>query len=272
VTLLVLGSPAEEDVGGKCMMIERGAFDGVDVALMAHPAPFDIAAPPMYGVESCEVKYKGQAVHASVAPEAGVNALDGLVTAYQAIAQLRQHMRRDARIHGIITYGGSAANVVPDRAEAKFLVRSLQPQYLADLKARVERCFLAGAQASGAQVEVKWAPYPYLPMNNNNTLAAAYEANAKAVGRSFLGQAVESTGSTDQGNVSWVVPAIHPTFNVGAFAINHTEAFTEVAATDAAHKAMIEVGQALAMTGVDIVMSPELLREAKSDFGVARPD
>jgi amidohydrolase len=254
------------------MMIERGAFDGVDVALMAHPAPFDIASPPMYGVESCEVKYKGQAVHASVAPEAGVNALDGLVTAYQAIAQLRQHMRRDARIHGIITYGGSAANVVPDRAEAKFLVRSLQPQYLADLKARVERCFLAGAQASGAEVEVKWAPYRYLPMNNNASLASAYEANATAVGRSFLGQPVESTGSTDQGNVSWVVPAIHPTFNVGAFAINHTEAFTQVAATDAAHKAMIEVGQALAMTGVDVVLNEELLRQAKSEFGVVRPD
>jgi metal-dependent amidase/aminoacylase/carboxypeptidase family protein len=178
-------------------------------------------------------------------------------------------MRRDARIHGIITYGGSAANVVPDRAEAKFLVRALQPQYLVDLKARVERCFLAGAQASGAEVEVKWAPYPYLPMNNNATLAAAYESNARAVGRSFLELPVDSTGSSDQGNVSWVVPAIHPTFSVGAFAINHTEAFTQVAATDAAHKAMIEVGQALAMTGVDVVQSPELLREAKSQFGVA---
>jgi len=266
VTLLVLGSPAEEDVGGKCMMIDRGAFEGVDVALMAHPAPFDIAAPPMYGVESCEVVYKGQAVHASVAPEAGINALDGLVTAYQAIAQLRQHMRRDARIHGIITYGGSAANVVPDRAEAKFLVRALQPQYLEHLKARVERCFLAGAQASGAQVEVKWAPYPYLPMNNNPPLAGAYEANARAVGRSFMKQAVESTGSTDQGNVSWVIPAIHPTFGVGAFAINHTEAFTQVAATDSAHQAMIEVGQALAMTGVDVVLDPELLARTKAEF------
>src|SRR3970040_830240 len=115
-------------------MTERGAFEGVDVALMAHPAPFDIAAPPMYGVESCEVRYKGQAGHASVAPEAGINALDGLVTAYQAIAQLRQHMRRDARIHGIITYGGSAANVVPDRATAQFLVRALRPSYLDELK------------------------------------------------------------------------------------------------------------------------------------------
>jgi amidohydrolase len=266
VTVLVLGSPAEEDIGGKAIMLERGAFEGVDVALMAHPAAIDIAAPPMYGVESCEVVYKGQAVHASIAPEAGINALDALVTAYQAIAQLRQHMRRDARIHGIITYGGSAANVVPDRAEAKFLVRSLQPQYLMELKARVERCFLAGAQASGAQVEVKWAPYPYLPMNNSNPLADAYKENAMAVGRTFPDMAVDSTGSSDQGNVSWALPAIHPTFGVGAFAINHTEAFTEVAATDQAHQSMIEVGQALAMTGVDVVLDPDLLARAKSAF------
>jgi len=266
VTVLVFGSPAEEDIGGKAIMLERGAFEGVDVALMAHPAAIDIAAPPMYGVESCEAVYKGQAVHASIAPEAGINALDGLVTAYQAIAQLRQHMRRDARIHGIITYGGSAANVVPDRAEAKFLVRSLQPQYLEELKARVERCFLAGAQASGAQVEVKWAPYPYLPMNNSNPLAEAYKANAVAVGRAFPEIVVDSTGSSDQGNVSWALPAIHPTFNVGAFAINHTEAFTQVAATDAAHQSMIEVGQALAMTGVDVVMDAELRGRAKAEF------
>jgi len=266
VTVLVLGSPAEEDIGGKAIMLERGAFEGVDVALMAHPAAIDIAAPPMYGVESCEAIYKGQAVHASIAPEAGINALDGLVTAYQAIAQLRQHMRRDARIHGIITYGGSAANVVPDRAEAKFLVRALQPAYLEELKARVERCFLAGAQASGASVEVKWAPYPYLPMHNNASLADAYKENALAVGRTFPDIAVDSTGSSDQGNVSWALPAIHPTFNVGAFAINHTQAFTEVAATDSAHQSMIEVGQALAMTGVDVVLDAGLRERAKAEF------
>src|SRR3990170_2997484 len=176
VTLLVLGTPAEEDIGGKVMMIERGAFDGVDVAMRAPPSPFDIADPPMYGVEQCHVVYRGQAAHASVAPEVGVNALDGLVLAYQAIAQLRQHMRRDARVHGIITYGGSAPNVVPDRAEGTFLVRALQPAYLAELKAKVIKCFEAGAEASGAAVNIVWAPYPYMPMNNNTPLANAYKA------------------------------------------------------------------------------------------------
>jgi amidohydrolase len=267
VTLLVLGTPAEEDIGGKVMMIERGAFDGVDVAMMAHPSPFDIADPPMYGVEQCHVVYRGQAAHASVAPEVGVNALDGLVLAYQAIAQLRQHMRRDARIHGIITYGGSAANVVPDRAEGTFLVRALQPGYLSELKAKVIKCFEAGAEASGASLNIVWAPYPYMPMNNNMPVADAYKANAELTGRKFLDQKVDSTGSTDMGNVAWVVPSIHPTFGVGAFAINHTEGFTKVCATDAAHESMVQVAQALAMTGVDLVLDPELLRQAKAAFG-----
>ncbi len=266
VTLLVLGTPAEEDVGGKVMMVERGAFKEIDVALMAHPAPFDIPNPPMYGVVQAHVVYKGRAVHASAAPEAGINALDGLVTAYQAIAQLRQHIRRDSRVHGIITYGGSAANVVPDRAEARFMVRALQAPYLDELRERVAKCFQAGAEASGAELQLVWSPWAYEPMNNNGTLAAAYKANAEALGRTFMEDKVESTASTDMGNVSFVVPAIHPFFSVGAFAINHTPAFTEVSATDAAHAAMVQVAQALAMTGVDAALDPEILRQAKADF------
>lgn len=270
VRVVVFGTPAEEDVGGKAIILERGGFEGVDAGIMAHPAPFDIADPPMYGVEQAHVVYRGQASHASVAPEAGVNALDGLVLAYQAIAQLRQHIRRDSRIHGIITYGGSAPNVVPDRAEGRFLVRALQPGYLTELKGKVLRCFEAGAEASGAKLEVQWAPYPYLPLNSNRPLAEAYRANAEALGRRFLEQTVDSTGSTDMGNVSWAVPSIHPVFSVGAFAINHTPGFTEVCATAAAHEAMVQVAQAMAMTGVDAVLDPTLLSRAREEFAKTR--
>ncbi|TMF05674.1 MAG: M20 family metallopeptidase [Chloroflexi bacterium] len=271
ITLIVLGTPAEEDIGGKAVMIAGGAFEGVDAALMAHPAPFDIEAPPMYGVESCEVTYKGRAAHASVAPETGINALDGLVTAYQAIAQLRQHMRRDARVAGIITYGGSAHNVVPDRAEGRFEVRALRLAYLADLKARVIRCFEAGAQASGAELEVKWSEFVYEPMNNNMATAVAYKTNAENRGRKFLDIPVDSTGSSDMGNVSWVVPSIHPTFAIGAMALNHTPGFTQISATDAAHEAMLQVAQALAMTGVDLVLDSDLLARAQAEFRGAPP-
>ena len=270
VRLLVLGTPAEEGGGGKILLLNRGAFEGVDVALMAHPSPVDIDMPPMYGVEAVEVEYTGRAAHASFAPEAGINALDGLVTAYQAIAQLRQHIRRDARIHGIITHGGSAPNVVPDRAVGRFLVRALRPDYLDELMERVRRCFEAGAAASGATVEVRPTELRYLPMRNNVALAAAYRANAESLGRVFLDTTLDSTGSSDMGNISQALPSIHPMFAVGAMAFNHTPAFTEVCATDAAHASMVQVAQALAMTGVDVALRPDLLQRAKEEFAAGR--
>jgi metal-dependent amidase/aminoacylase/carboxypeptidase family protein len=224
----------------------------------------------MFGVEQVTVTYRGRGAHASVAPETAVNALDGLVTAYQAIAQMRQHIRRDSRVAGVILYGGAASNVIPDRAEGKFEVRSLNPTYLEDLKRRLIACLEAGAQASGCTVELEWSTN-YAPMNNNKPLANAYKENAEALGRRFLQVPVESTGSTDMGNVSWVVPSIHPTFSIGNFALNHTAGFAEISATDAAHDNMVQVGQALAMTGIDVVMTPGLLDEAKAAFtGSAR--
>jgi amidohydrolase len=270
VRLLVLGTPAEESIGGKVLLLGRGAFEGVDVVLMAHPAPADIEMPAMYGIEQVEVEYKGQSAHASFAPEMGVNALDGLVTAYQAIAQLRQHIRRDSRIHGIITHGGSAANVVPDRAAGLFLVRALRPAYLEELKGKVQRCFEAGAAASGATVDIRWSPWGYAPMRNNTALAAAYRANAESLGRIFLDMPLDSTGSSDMGNVSQAIPAIHPMFGIGAAAFNHTPAFTEVCATEAAHAAMVQVAQALAMTGVEVALDPDLLQRAKEEFASGR--
>ncbi len=270
VRLLVFGTPAEESIGGKIIMLERGAFEGVDVALMAHPSPVDVDMPPMYGVDEVEVEYTGKSAHASFAPEMGVNALDGLVLAYQSIAQLRQHIRCDSRIHGIITHGGSAPNVVPDRAAGWFMVRALRPAYLEELKGKVERCFEAGAAASGATVKIDWKPWPIAPMRNNTCLAAAYRANAESLGRTFIDELPDSTGSTDMGNVSQAIPSIHPVFGIGAMAFNHTPAFTEVCATDAAHAAMVQVAQALAMTGVDVALEPELLQRAKEEFASGR--
>jgi len=270
VRLIVFGTPAEESIGGKIILLARGAFEGVDVALMAHPSPADVDMPPMYGIDQVEVEYRGQSAHASFAPEMGVNALDGLVVAYQAIAQLRQHIRRDSRIHGIITHGGSAPNVVPDRAAGWFMVRALRPAYLEELKGKVQRCFEAGAAASGATVEIKWRPWSWAPMRNNTALAAAYRGNAESLGRTFLDVRLDSTGSSDMGNVSQAIPSIHPMFGIGAMALNHTPAFTGVCATDAAHAAMVQVAQALAMTGVDVALDSDLLQHAKEEFASGR--
>ncbi len=269
VRLVVLGTPAEEDIGGKQLLLDKGAFDDVDAALMVHPALVEIADPHMFGVYSCYVTYHGQEAHASVAPETALNALDGRVTP-DVLPQLRQHIRRDARMAGVILEGGEASNVIPAKAIGKFEVRALQPQYLEDLKGRVEGCFRAGAEASGTKVEIEWSSFAYEPMNNNPTLVALYKANAEALGRRFLEGALQSTGSTDMGNVSWKVPSIHPTFHVGAFALNHTAGFTDVCATDTAHENMVQIGQALAMTGVDIALGESVADQARDEFAATR--
>ncbi|MBF6601026.1 MAG: M20 family metallopeptidase [Dehalococcoidia bacterium] len=268
--VVILGTPAEELGGGKVAMIRHGAFDDIDVAMMAHPMAVDIADPPMLGVAHVDVVYHGRAVHASVAPEQGRNALDAVVTAYQAVAQLRQHIRRDARLHGIITDGGVAANIVPERAAATFYVRAQQPRYLQELKQRVQGCFEAGALATGCELEADWhEDSEYAPLRSNRPLAEAYRSNGEALGRRFLDVKNVSTGSSDMGNVSQVVPSIHPTFGIGQMIFNHTPEFTAAVVTDVAHESMLQAAEALAMTGVDVALEPELLRRIKADFAAA---
>ena len=265
--IVILGTPAEEMHGGKVMMINRGCFSDIDVAIMAHPMAVDFADAPMLGVAHVDVEYRGKAVHASVGPEQGINALDALVTAYQAIAQLRQHIRRDARLHGIITHGGDAANIVPERTTGTFYVRAQQPQYLQDLKRRVKGCFEAGALATGCELNIDWhEDVEYAPMRINRPLADAYRRNGEAVGKRFVDLKNVSTGSSDMGNVSQVVPSIHPTFGVGQMIFNHTPEFTAAAITDEAHDSMLKTAEALAMTGIDVALDSDLLKRVKADF------
>ena len=265
--VVILGTPAEEMYGGKCVMVNKGCFDDIDVAMMAHPMAVDFADPPMLGVAHVDIEYNGKAVHASVGPEQGVNALDAIVSAYQAVAQLRQHIRRDARLHGIITYGGAAANIVPDRTTGTFYVRAMTPRYLTELKERVRHCFEAGALSTGCTLTMDWhEDLEYQPLRNNGPMVEAYRRNGEAVGKQFVDIKNVSTGSTDMGNVSQVVPSIHPTFGVGQMIFNHTPDFTAAAVTDAAHASMLKTAQALAMTGIDLALDPQLVKRAKAEF------
>ena len=265
--VVILGTPAEETQGGKVIMANQGAFDDIDVAMMAHPMAVNFADPPMLGVAHVDIEYHGRAVHASVGPEQGINALDAMVTAYQAVAQLRQHIRRDARLHGIITYGGTAANIVPDRTAGTFYVRAAHPNYLRELKARVKACFEAGALATGCTLSMDWhEELEYAPLRNNRPMVEAYRRNGESLGTQFVDLKGASTGSTDMGNVSQIVPSIHPTFSVGQMIFNHTPEFTGAAITDAAHESMLKTAQALAMTGVELALDPDLVKRAKADF------
>lgn len=265
-----LGTPAEEGGGGKEYMAQRGAFDDVTAAMMVHSSGHDMETMPCIAVATVDVVYTGVASHASAMPHRGVNALDALVLAYQGIAALRQHIKHTERLHGIITDGGQAANIVPMRAAGHWMVRAADAKDLARLKKRVEGCLQAGAFATGASVEINWAAVDYLDLKTNWPIAGAYKKNAESLGRTFLdlrNLPPGSAGSTDMGNVSHRVPSIHPMIAVGPpDVVIHNPAFAAHAASPKGDQAAIDGAKALAMTAIDIFCDATLRDSAKAAF------
>ncbi len=270
----LLGTPAEEKGGGKELMARAGAFDGVDAAMMIHPAGVNLASMPCICVAEVEVIYHGRSAHASAMPHKGINALDGLLLAYQAISNLRQHIRDNERIHGIVTEGGAAPNIVPDLASGQFYVRAANAEDLAKLKPRVQACFEAGAKGSGCEVEVNWAGVDYLDLNTNWPLADQFQKHAEAIGRDFIDfeQAKGfGAGSTDMGNVSHRVPSIHPMLAVAPpNVVIHNPEFTRWAASEKGDAAVIDGAKALALTAADYLTSPALQHDAKHAYEVSK--
>jgi amidohydrolase len=268
--LRVLGTPAEEQGGGKELLARAGAFDTVDAALMVHPSGVDLATMPSLALAEVDATYHGRAAHASAMPERGVNALDALVTAYQAIAQLRQHIRPTERIHGIFTEAGEAPNVVPERAAGRFYVRAPNAGELAALKRRVEGCFRAGAEATGATLELAWRDPDYLELRTNWPLAERYQANAESLGRRFVPiEALPASvaGTTDMGNVSHRVPAIHPMIAAAPWHCTiHAPEFAEHAGSPLGDAAALDGAKALAMTALDFWLDADLRACARAAF------
>jgi amidohydrolase len=265
-----LGTPAEERGGGKELMARRGAFDGVDAALMVHPAGFDLATMPTLAVAELDVTYIGFAAHASAAPERGINALDAIVIAYQALAALRQHIRPTERLHGIITDGGQAPNIVPERSAGRFYVRAAHGEHLAALKKRVEGCFRAGADATGATLELTWGEVEYLDLHTSWPLAHRYQANAERLGRTFVAHdamPIGVQGSTDMGNVSQRVPSIHPMIASAPPHITiHNAEFATWAGSELGDRAVLDGAKALAMTALDFLCDAGLRAEVDAAF------
>jgi amidohydrolase len=261
-SVLILGTPGEEGGGGKILMGRRGAFDDVDAAMMVHPAGMDLAAMHVLAVSSVEVEYRGRATHSAASPHKGLNALDGLVTAYLAIAQLRQHIRASERVHGIITDGGQAPNIVPERAAGVFYIRAANERRLADLKRRVEGCFNAGALASGCEVTIRSQGEDYADMLTNAPLAAAYTGNMARLGRTVLAESAVPTpvaGSTDMGNVSKLVPSVHPMIAISPPHVSlHSQEFAHWSSSEDAHRAVVDGAKALAMTALDVLCEADL--------------
>jgi amidohydrolase len=258
LTISVIGTPAEEvgNASGKILMLERGGFAGIHAAMMVHPAPFDMLKAKIIAASMFDVHCTGKESHASAFPELGINAADALTIAQTAIGLLRQHIRSTDRIHGIVTNGGSAPNVVPAHTSARYLIRSETLDQLADLRPKVYRCFEAGGLATGAKVEITGGDKPYAEMHHDADMAVFYRANSEALGRPFpnLGEwETRPTGSTDMGNVSRAMPSIHPMIGINSLpAVNHQPEFTAHCVTADADKAMIAGALAMAWTCIDM--------------------
>lgn len=271
ITVKVMGTPAEEGGGGKILMLERGVFAGVNAAMMVHPAPTEMDHMPCLAVAHVDVHYTGKEAHASAFPELGINAADAITVAQTSIGLLRQHIRSTDRIHGIVTKGGDAPNIVPAHTSSKWYIRSSTLAELAELQPRVHRCFEAGALATGCTVDIDEAMPAYSEMVDDVELRAIYKANAEALGRQFpdigaLGSRV--AGSTDMANVSLAVPTIHPMLGLGCFPVsNHQPEFAAFCATPTADKAVRDGAVAMAHTVIDLATTTAVRERLLSGAG-----
>lgn len=275
-SVVLLGTPAEENGGGKETLARAGAFEGIDAALMVHPmsGAHDVAHFESLGCRSVAVTYHGQSAHASAAPHLGRNALDATVAAYQGIAALRQHIPATDRLHGVITDGGLSPNVVPDHSASVWLVRARTVEGLSQLCRRAEEVFRAAAQMTGTEAEIGWDVGPaYLPVRGNNPLDQRYAAHARGRGRMLaddLDEPAPPGGSTDLGNISVRIPAIHPTVAIAPPEVPmHSVEFAAHACSPEADRAVIDAAMAMALTAADYLHDPELRAQCASDFAAA---
>jgi amidohydrolase len=267
--LAVFGTPAEEGGGGKIVMARRGAFAGVDAALMIHPADADLLAMSTIAIQQLLVRYEGRAAHAAAFPWEGRNALDAAVLGYVNVAALRQHIEPAERIHGIFTKAGERPNIVPREAAAHWYVRSPTMASLETLKARVLTCLEAGALATGCTMTHDWNEFPYAEVRDNTAMMQAFAANAGRIGRPMADPADghRVVGSTDMGNVSYLTPTIHPMIQVAPLGVSiHTPEFTGFAGGAEGDRAVIDGAKALAMTVVDLWTDAAMLGAAREEF------
>ncbi|MFA5564539.1 MAG: M20 family metallopeptidase [Acidimicrobiia bacterium] len=267
--VVVLGTPAEEGGGGKVFMARQGAFTNVDAAMMIHPADHDLDAMSTIAVQPIRVSYKGQESHAAAHPEAGRNALDAAVLGYMNVAALRQHIAPHERVHGIFTNGGAKPNIVPASAETLWYIRSGTLTTLAPLKERVFACLEAGALAAGCEMQIELESPAFADMIDNRALLNAFTANAKLVGRTYRQPEGDYAvvGSTDMGNVSYLVPSIHPMVKVAPAGVSiHTPEFALHAGSEAGDRAVIDGAIMMAATVIDLWTQPNLLVEATEEY------
>ena len=268
--LRLMGTPAEEGGGGKVEMARKGAFKNIDAAMMIHPSDQDLARMNAIAIQQLFVRYQGLAAHAAVSPDKGKNALDAAVLGYMNVAALRQHIRPTERMHGIFTKAGEKPNIVPREAEMDWYVRSDTIETLQPLKARIAKCLEAGAMAADCTVSFDWQKNTYADLVDNLPLLTSYVLNSAQMGRDLTTDFLPGTGggSTDMGNLSYLVPSIHPMLQVAPHGVSlHSAQFAEFTASKEADKAVLDGAKIMAMTAIDMWLSDTLSSQVQVAFG-----
>ncbi len=270
--VVVIGTPAEEGGAGKVRLMEAGVFRDVDVAMMIHPRCGTQLWRPTLGLTKCKVEYFGKAAHASSWPWRGVNALNAVIGLFNALDAMRQQIRSDARIHGIITVGGQQANIIPEYTAAEFYLRSPDRGYLRELRRRFEAAAEGAATATGCRVQVTFDPIIHDPLKPNFTLLDLFGKNLDRIGFPVDPEDPEAGyGSTDAGNVSQALPTIHPYIRTSPDGVpGHSREFAEHAATPLARAGMLAAAKALALTALDCLANPQAIQAAKDEFARTR--
>ncbi|KRT67913.1 MAG: amidohydrolase [Candidatus Rokubacteria bacterium CSP1-6] len=267
----VIGTPAEEGGGGKMKLIEGGVFTDVDCAMMIHGLDRTILHADLLGIVRVNFDFTGKAAHASADPWQGVNALDAVIQTFNAISALRQQVRPDVRIHGIITNGGQAPNIIPEAASATFYVRAATLDYMWEVYKKVVACAEGAARATGAQLQTVQVPTVYEPLKRNETLLGAFKVNLERLGDTPEPPDPSRLGSSDIGNVSQVIPAIQPYIKIAeAGTPIHSRAFAEAAVKPLARRGLVTAAKTMAMTTADLLADPALVRRAKDEFAASK--
>lgn len=268
-SIAAIGTPAEEGGGGKVALVRAGGFTGVDAAMMVHPSSRTLSGRTSLASNRVELEFFGKAAHAAAQPDRGINALDGLIQTFNAVNAMRQHLKPDARVHGIITSGGSAANIIPEYAAGKFSVRARDHTYQKEVLRRFIACAEGAAAATGTRLVVTVNENSgYENMVPSTPLAERWAEHMRSFGIEVTPTADdERMGSTDMGNVSQVVPSAHPYIGIAPEGTpGHSTAFRDAAATPEAHANAIAAAKALALLAVDLLADATLLSRAKAEF------
>ncbi|WP_078549020.1 M20 family metallopeptidase [Litchfieldia alkalitelluris] len=267
--VIVLGTPAEETNGGKVPMAEQGIFDDIDAAMILHPADQSYESGESLAIDAIQFDFKGRSSHAAASPEKGINALDGVIQLFNGINALREHLTSDVRIHGIIKEGGLAANIVPDKAVAQFYIRAKSRIYLEEVVQKVKQIAKGASLMTGAELSIHNYELSYDNMITNQTLSNLFTKNLLTTDVVEVNKAKETYGSIDMGNVSHVVPAIHPYIGLDSPGlIAHTQEFADLTISDNSHRILSSGTLALALTGYDLITNKEEFEKMKNEFNL----